>query len=388
MAEERTLETDDVAAPSVVGVLGCGYWGSKHLRVLSSTPGVGRVVAYDLDQDLLHELASRFVGVEPAQSVAHLLEVVDGVVVATPPCTHGSVALTAIEAGCHVLVEKPMATSIAEAEAVVDAAARRGLVLMSGHTFEYNPAVWKLRDLIRDGDLGRVLHVDTARLNLGLYRGDVNVLWDLVPHDISILNFLTSSRPNSVSAWAGAYAHDSVEDVAYLRLHYDQIGLVAQVHVSWLDPRKVRRVTVVGSQKMAIYDDLAEEERIKLFDKGVALGSFPEHGDRPEVGRPASYRQGGIECPSIDFEEPLAVEARAFVDSIRRGVDPPSDGQSGLAIVRVLDAAERSLRLGRPVEVDVGRPQPAADRSDADGAGFELGVRSLNGRMAMKGTGS
>jgi predicted dehydrogenase len=364
-------------------VLGCGYWGSKHLRVLSSTPGVDRVVAFDRDGDVLGAVAERWPSVEPASSLTELLEVVDGVVVATPPGTHGTVACAAIEAGCHVLVEKPIATSVAEAEAIVDGAECRGLVLMSGHTFEYNPAVWKLRDLIRGGDLGRVLHASTARLNLGLYRGDVNVLWDLAPHDISILNYVTSSRPDSVSAWAASHAHDTVEDVAYLRLHYGRIGLVAHVHVSWLDPRKVRQVTVVGSRKMAIYDDLAGDERIKVFDKGVVL----EPAARQAIPPTASYRQGGMECPHIDFEEPLAVEARAFVDSIRWGSEVVSDGRSGLAVVRVLAAAERSLRLGRPVEVDDGDTCRAAEGPAVAGSAAGTGAHRYNGRLSGRAPG-
>lgn len=278
------------------------------------------------------------------------------------------------------MVEKPLATSVTEAEHLVELADRRGLILMSGHTFEYNPAVWKLREIIQRGDLGQVFHVNTARLNLGLYQGDVNVLWDLAPHDVSILNYILDSRPSSVSAWAGAHAHQLVEDVAYLRLHFDELGLVAQIHVSWLDPCKVRRVTVVGSRKMAVYDDLAEAERIKVFDKGVAAGSV-HHGagsaETDDVGsRPAAYRQGGIECPFIDFEEPLAVENRSFVSSILCGTDPPSNGRSGLAVVRILDAAQRSLDSGRPVAIDYGM--------DVDGVRYPV----VAGRPAARVNGS
>ncbi|MGF1596697.1 MAG: Gfo/Idh/MocA family protein [Acidimicrobiales bacterium] len=339
-------------------MVGCGYWGSKHVRVLPSIRGVDRVVAIDRDQRILDALANRYSCAEYSQSLSDVVDRLDALVVASPPRTHAPMARAALEAGCHVLVEKPLATSVAEAQELVALASRRNLVLMSGHTFEYNPAVWKLRDLIQQGELGQIFHVNTARLNLGLYQGDVDVLWDLAPHDVSILNYILDSRPSSVSAWAGAHAHRQVKDVAYLRLHFDELGLVAQVHVSWLDPCKVRRVTVVGSRKMAVYDDLAEDERIKVFDKGVALDSVHHGlgaGGAIDIGRrPAAYRQGGIECPYIEFEEPLVVENRSFVESIRNGVEPPSTGRSGLAVVQILTAAERSLTTGQPVDVDYG----------------------------------
>ncbi len=333
-----------------VGVVGCGYWGSKHVRVLSTVPEVAEVVAVDISQAELDRVARLHPQVVPARCLADVVDDLHAVVVATPPRTHGRVAAEALAAGCDVLVEKPLATSVAEAENLVRLADRHDRVLMSGHTFEYNPAVWKLRQLVRDGSLGEVYHIYTARLNLGLFHGDVNVVWDLVPHDISILNYVLGSRPSAVSAWAGALGHQPVEDVAYLRLHYSDIGLVAQVHVSWLDPCKVRRVTVVGSRKMAVYDDLADDERIKIFDKGM-------HHDVEQVG-PASggaaYRRGGIECPHIEMQEPLAIEDRAFVDAVLRRAPAPSDGRTGLVIVRVLEAATRSLALGRLVEVDYG----------------------------------
>jgi predicted dehydrogenase len=336
-----------------VAVVGCGYWGSKHVRVLHSLDGVNGVVAVDGDERILRNLSAHHPSIRCVTSLSEVIDAVDAIIVATPPRTHGTVAKVALEAGCHVMVEKPLATSVKEAESLVELADDNDLLLMSGHTFEYNPAVWKLREIIQRGDLGQVFHVNTARLNLGLFQGDVNVLWDLAPHDLSILNFILDCRPTRVSAWAGAYAHKQVEDVAYLRLHFDDLGLAAQVHLSWLDPCKVRRVTVVGSRKMAVYDDLAEDERIKVFDKGVA-GDDVHHGaGSDDAGRrPAAYRQGGIESPYVDFREPLAVEDETFVRSILTDTPPPSDGRSGLAVVQILDAAERSLKLGRSVDVD------------------------------------
>ena len=380
---EQTLESSRVGGGSTrrgvrVGVVGCGYWGSKHVRVLSTIPDVEEVVAIDrsvaeLDRvTRLHPQAGR------ARSLSDVIDELDAVVVATPPRTHGRLAAEALMGGCDVLAEKPLATDSAEAEQLIRLADQHERVLMSGHTFEYNPAVWKLRELVQDGSLGDIYHVYTARLNLGLFHGDVNVVWDLAPHDISILNYVLGSRPTSVSAWAGSLGHQPVEDVAYVRLHYSEIGLVAQVHLSWLDPCKVRRVTVVGSRKMAVYDDLADDERVKIFDKGVECEL-----DHSLSGSGAAYRRGGIECPFIEMQEPLAIEDRAFVDAVLRRSPAPSDGRSGLVVVQVLEAATRSLQLGRPVGIDY---SPLADSPLAS---FGAGVPGANGQQppaAIDGT--
>lgn len=337
-------------APVRVGVVGCGYWGSKHVRVLHSLPGVNQVVAIDRDQEILDALHGAYPGIKTARSFDDSIEDLDAVVIATPPRTHAPLARAALLAGCHVMVEKPLATSVTEAEELVDLSSELNRTLMCGHTFEYNPAVWKLREIVQRGDLGEVYHIDTARLNLGLYQGDVNVIWDLAPHDISILNYLLGTQPTSVKAWARPHAHRFLEDVAYLQLDYGDKGVTAQIHVSWLDPCKIRRVTVVGSEKMAVYDDMVVDERVRVFDKGVAFGPNTE-----SPCLPVSYRHGGIESPWIDFQEPLMIEDRQFIHSVRTGERPPSDGESGLAVVRVLEAAERSVRDGVAVAIDSAR---------------------------------
>ncbi|MCP4962122.1 MAG: Gfo/Idh/MocA family oxidoreductase [Actinomycetia bacterium] len=326
-----------------VGVAGCGYWGSNHLRVLQSVPGVREVMAIDQDSRILAETVERHPFINTSGSVEEALEQVDALIIATPPSSHASLAVAALEAGVHVMPEKPLATSVAEARQVVELADSTGLVLMCGHTFEYNSAVWRLRDLIQSGELGQIYHVDAARLNLGLYRDDVNVIWDLAPHDISIVNYLFDSQPTTIRAWATPHAHQDLEDLACLQLHYSDIDVSAQIHVSWLDPHKVRRVTVIGSEKMAVFNDMAVDERIRVYDKGVAFGVNNDGT--------AAYRHGGIESPFIAFEEPLMVEDRQFVRSIITGETPPSDGRSGLAVVKALAAAEQSLRLGRPVDL-------------------------------------
>jgi predicted dehydrogenase len=330
-----------------VGVIGCGYWGSKHVRVLRSVVGVGEVVAVDRDQGILQAMTDAHPGVSTCTSFEEAIKRVDAVIIATPPSTHAPLALAALRAGCHVMAEKPMATTSAEAQELINVAESAFLTLMAGHTFEYNPAVWKLRELIQSGELGKIYHINTARLNLGLYQSDVNVIWDLAPHDVSILNYILGSQPNRVMAWARPHAHEQLEDVAYLRLDYDEIGVSSQVHVSWLDPCKVRKVTVAGSRKMAVYCDLTVDERIKVFDKGVAF-----EPDESMVPGPPSYHHGGIESPYNDLEEPLKLEGEEYIRSILTGERPRSDGRSGLAVVRVLEAAERSLSLGQPVEIE------------------------------------
>lgn len=330
-----------------IGVVGGGYWGSKHLRVLSSLPAVTQVVLVEPREDRREQLCTLNPRLLAFGDLATTLPHVDALVIATPPSSHGDLAQRALDAGKHVLVEKPLTTDVHQARRIVEQAARSGLVLMAGHTFEYNAAVWKLRELIRDGDLGDVYFVDTARLNLGLYQPDVNVVWDLAPHDISIINHILGATPDVVQAWGNSHAHAFLEDVAHLRLEYKEIEVAAEVRVSWLDPRKVRRVTVVGSQKMAVYNDLAEDERIRIYDKAVRTSD-----GEPTNGNGISYHYGGVTSPSFPFEEPLLVEDRHFVECIQQGRAPATDGWNGLAVVEVLMGAETSLRERCPVHLE------------------------------------
>ena len=332
-----------------LALAGCGYWGAKHVRVLHTTEGVDELVLVDSREDRLQSLTRSYKISGCYSALGAALEHVDAVVVATPPSTHVPLALAAIEAGKHVLVEKPLALTTEGARTLVTAAAAAGVVLMVGHTFEYNPAVQKLAELVRAKELGELYYLDSARLNLGLYQSDVNVILDLAPHDVSIVNFVLGRKPVAVQAWASRHAHRRLEDVAYLRLYYDDClddaGLTANIHVSWLDPCKVRRVTAVGSKKMAVYDDLAAEERIRVLDKGVSL---PLEGD-DLTQPPMSYRYGDIVAPFVSPDEPLAVQDRHFIECIAAGARPLSDGEDGMSVVEALEAAEFSRKLGRPV---------------------------------------
>lgn len=344
-----------------VGVVGVGYWGSKHMRVLRSTTGVASVVG--IDQRYAGSASGDWQISGDGVGYANLEEAlpyVDALVIATPPSSHAALGLQAIAGGKHVLIEKPLATTTAEARSLVQAADAVGVVLMSGHTFEHNAAVHKLRDIVRNHDLGDLYYLDCARLNLGLYQPDVNVIVDLAPHDISVANFVLGSRPTTVTAWGSCHVHPQYEDVAYLRLDYADVGVRVNIHVSWLDPQKVRRITAVGSKKMAVYDDLLVDERIRIYDKSAVP---PEEGDGP-LSRVA-YHLGDVVSPYIAFAEPLAVQDQQFVDCIARGTQPSTDGNSGLTVVQVLECAQISLKEQRTVALaELDQRLPAGSGSD------------------------
>lgn len=328
-----------------IGVVGCGYWGSKHVRVMRSLD-VGAVVLVDSDPARRDALLRGTTDDEGFATLEAALPHVDAVVLATPPTSHVPLALRALDAGKHVLVEKPLATTSAGARLLIAKAAEVDRTLMVGHTFAYNPAVAKLRELVASGDIGHLHYLDSARLNLGLYQRDVNVVFDLAPHDVSIMNLVLGDTPTSVQAWGYRHAHRRFEDVAYLRLYYENAGVFANIHVSWLDPCKVRRVTAVGSRKMVVYNDLAEE-RIRVHDKGVAV---PTEGDVTQP--PTSYRYGDVVSPFVPTAEPLLVQDRHFLDCIVDGRVPITHGGAGLDVVEVLEAAELSLARSRLVFVD------------------------------------
>jgi predicted dehydrogenase len=313
--------------------VGYGYWGSKHVRVLNSIPDV-TVTVVDAHPDRRAEAAAQFPASRQAAALVEVLDDVDAVLVATPPGSHAAVARDALAAGKHVLVEKPLTTSVADAQMLVDLADERGVQLMVGHTFEYNPAVWKLRDLVRSGTLGRILYVDTARLSLGRYQTDVNVVWDLAPHDISIVSYILDEMPSTTAVWAHRNVGGRHADVAYLRLEFEKSRAQAFVNVSWLSPDKVRRVTVVGEKKMAVYDDMSDNERIRVYDIGVDVASIDDPSSPPAL--PVSYRTGDIISPYIPFDEPLLLQDRHFIECVRTGKRPNTPGQRGLDIVRVL----------------------------------------------------
>lgn len=339
-----------------VGVIGYGYWGSKHARVLAGVPGV-ELTVIESEPIRLREAMMCFPAIHVAFRLDDLQDDLDAVVIATPPVSHGPVALQALRAGLHTLVEKPLATSVSAAEELVEAADAGGLTLMVGHTFEYNAAVRKLKQIISSGELGRILYIDTARLNLGRYQNDCNVIWDLAPHDISIISYLLGEFPQSAMAWSHRNVGEVHADVAYLRLDFAHLSAPAFVHVSWLDPCKVRRVTVVGERKMAVYNDLSDNERIRIYDIGVAPA---ENGTGPRYAMPVTYRTGDITSPYVEFIEPLLVQDTHFVDCVRSGHRPDTSGERGLEVVRVLAAVDEALATGAPAQIQQPPENPVA----------------------------
>lgn len=328
-----------------VAVVGCGYWGAKHIRVASECADVEMALAIDSRLERLDYIRRVYPGVATSSSLATALddEHIDGVILATPISTHHELARAALLAGKHVLVEKPLATTVDQARELVELARLRDRVLMVGHTFEYHPAVSYLRGLVAGGELGEIHYVDSVRLNLGLFQRDANVLWDLAPHDLSIIFSILGQEPITISAWGHCHILPRVEDVAFANLTFPD-GVSAHLHVSWLDPCKVRRVTVVGSRAMAVFDDVAVGEKVRIYDKRFTIAPA---GDR-YVDFQSGYHYGNVVIPPISGAEPLALECADFAQAMASGRDVRADGDSGLRVVMALEAAARSLaQFGR-----------------------------------------
>ncbi len=315
------------------GVIGWGYWGPKIARNLDGLPNAMVSMVADLDARRLLPLSINQPGVQTTTQVEQVLRSdVDGVVIATPVRTHYRLAKEALLKGKHVLVEKPLTASVAEAEELVDLAQRQERILMVGHTFEYNPAVNELRKLVQSGELGKIYCVEAERVNLGLFRNDINVIWDLAPHDISILLYVFGKKPDRIKVQAHAHLQSQIHDVAHLDLGFAD-GMSAHIHVSWLHPCKIRRVTVIGDKKMAVYDDTNPAEMLRIYNKGADVDADPV----------VSYRYGAITIPHIDWMEPLRLECEDFANAIRSGRLPRAHGGVGLEVVRVLAQAQEVL---------------------------------------------
>ncbi|MDO8562477.1 MAG: Gfo/Idh/MocA family oxidoreductase [Candidatus Limnocylindria bacterium] len=322
-----------------VAVIGAGYWGPNLIRNFSEAPGGDIVAVADLSADRLAAIRKRFPAVRTVTDHRLLFAdpTIDAVCLATPISTHRPLAEEAFAAGKHVFVEKPLAGTVADAEAIVRAASRAGRTLMVGHTFVYNPAVVAVRALLAAGELGPVQYIASQRVNLGLHQFDFNVLWDLGPHDVSIVLYWLGEEPEWVQCTGGCFIQPGIEDVAFLTMGFPS-GAIAHAHLSWLAPSKLRTMTVIGARKMAVYDDVQAVEKVKVYDHGVDSLS-PD-----ELRR--SYRAGDIHSPRVPVTEALQVEVRHFIDCIRTGAVPRSDGPAGLRVVRALDAGTRSLRAG------------------------------------------
>ncbi|MGB2706488.1 MAG: Gfo/Idh/MocA family oxidoreductase [Candidatus Omnitrophota bacterium] len=335
-----------------IGVIGCGYWGPNLIRDFSEMENVEIAALCDVDGSRLSRFEKKFPKALFTKDPKDLFESksIDAVAIATPANTHHALAKEALTNGKHILVEKPLTFNVNEALEIIDIAKKEKKVLMVGHTFEFNPAVIKIKELIEKGELGRVYYITSRRLNLGIVREDLNALWNLAPHDISILNYITGKMPKKVRAWGGAFLKAGHEDLVFIDLTYPD-DLMANVHVSWLDPLKVREAVIVGSKKMVLYDDVDSEARIKIYDKGADM--YGSEGAEQGFGEfQIKLRAGDLHVPKIDMTEPLKQECRHFVNCVINNKTPKTDGENGLRVVKVLSAAEESLKNGGR-EVDI-----------------------------------
>ena len=328
-----------------IALIGVGYWGKNLARVFSQLGNLA--VICDSDPGQLARMKQLYNGIKTCGDYAEILKdpCIDGVAIVTPAITHYAVAKKALEAGKHVFVEKPMTLSAAEGEELVRIAGKKDLRLMVGHLMEYHPAVEALKSLIDSGDLGRIYYVYSQRLNLGKIRQDENALWSFAPHDLSVILYLLGEGVTKVYATGESYLQDGIEDVVFVNLRYKD-GRIANVHLSWLDPNKKRELTIVGSKKMAIFDDMQAEEKLRIYDKGADINtSYQSYGEF------LTLRFGSVYAPKIEMKEPLLIECRHFRDCIENKKEPRSDGKDGLRVTRLLEAAQGSLKQGVPVSL-------------------------------------
>ncbi len=349
-----------------VGVVGYGYWGPNLLRNFAEAPGLEPVAVSDLRQARLALAQSRYPKVTVTKDYREIIESpeTDAIAIATPVSTHFEVAMQALRAGKHVFLEKPFTDSSEHALRLIEEAEKRNLVLMVDHTFVYTGAVRKIKELITAGHLGDVYYYDSVRINLGLFQHDVNVLWDLAVHDLSILDYLFPERPCAVSATGISHVPGEPENIGYMTLFFEN-KLMAHIHVNWLAPVKVRRAVVGGSQKMVVYDDIEPSEKVKVYDKGIAVDS-----GEGVYKMLISYRAGDMWAPHLDISEALRVEAEHFGQCIEKGLKPVTDSHSGLNVVQILEAATRSMQArGSLVELNLhGMPPHAQTRPAVVGA--------------------
>jgi predicted dehydrogenase len=335
-----------------LALVGLGYWGPNLARNLAILDNAELVALCDANEERLRRIGRQYPSARLVPSFEDVLadDTIDAVVVATPVDTHFDLCRAALAAGKHVMVEKPLATSSAECETLIALAAAQGRTLMVGHVFVYNAAVNKVKEYIDAGEIGDVYYVYSQRLNLGQVRHDVNAMWNFAPHDLSIMCHWFGTEPTHLTARGHSYIQPGIEDVVFLNMEFPR-DILASVHISWLDPLKVRRMTIVGSEKMVVYDDVSADAKVTVYDRGVtkklidqteaSLGSYRTYGEFQLL-----LRAGDVLIPKLDFVEPLKIECQHFVDCIRTGQTPVSDGRQGLWVVRALEAAQRSLQPG------------------------------------------
>jgi predicted dehydrogenase len=334
-----------------IAVIGCGYWGINYVRVFSELPESRVVVVCDQRPERLQEVETRFPGVALTTKVGEVLhrDDVEAVVLATQATAHYDIARACLQAGKHMLIEKPITAKSTEAEDLINLAQANRVTLMVGHTFLFNTAIRKVKEYIERDDAGRVYYLYSRRTNLGPIRQDVNALWDLATHDVSIFNYLLDRIPKWVSATGSRVLKNGHEDVGFVALGYED-SVIGHIHVSWADPNKVREVVVVGSNRRIVFDDLNNLERVRVFEKGVA----PAPPEAPSYGEyHLKVRDGDIISPSIKVSEPLKNQCLHFLECATQGKRPMTDAQSGLDVVRVMEAIDRSIENnGAPVQLN------------------------------------
>lgn len=330
-----------------IGVVGCGYWGPNLIRNFTQIQNAELVAVADLRDERLKAIRNMNHDIIPTKDYHELFTMnLDALVVATPPKTHFKIAKEALEHGLHVLIEKPLTTSSVDAEQLIELAAQKGLVLMVGHTFIYNNAVRTLKKLIQSGELGKIHYIDSARLSLGLYQPGLNVVWDLAPHDLSILLYLLEHDPMTVDVFGTSCVLKNTHDLVHLNLVFPD-NILAHIHISWLAPVKVREITIVGSKKMVVYNDVDLVEKIRIYDKGVDPPPYANTYAEWQCG----YRQGDVVIPNIHFVEPLRQECQHFLDCIMEGIPCMSSGEDGLKVIKIIELAQEGLLDGHHEEV-------------------------------------
>jgi predicted dehydrogenase len=340
--------------PTTIGVIGCGYWGPNLLRNFAENEVAHLSWMCDVDTKRLETLGRRYPSARTTTDGTELFDdpQLAAVVIATPVSTHFNFAKRALEAGKHVLVEKPFTASVAEAEELIELAERNRLALMVDHTFIYTGAVRKIKEVVKSGELGDLLYFDSVRVNLGLFQRDINVVWDLAPHDLAIMDYIIDRQPLEVTATGSCHVERGIENIAYVMLRFSD-EFIAHFHFNWLSPVKIRRTLIAGSSKMIVYDDIEPTEKIRIYDKGVMVTQREEAADKEAAYQTlVSYRTGDVWVPKLDSTEALHYVCCEFLSAIREKRRPVTDGHSGLRVVRLLEAAQASIsQQGRAVKL-------------------------------------
>ena len=339
---------------TTIGVIGCGYWGPNLIRNFADNRGASVRWLCDLDQERLDSVSRRYPTARTTTDYRELLKDTElrAIVIATPVATHFSFAKEALEAGKHVLVEKPFTASVREAEMLIEIARRRGLTLMVDHTFVYTGAVRKIKEVIESGEIGDLHYFDSTRINLGLFQKDINVVWDLAPHDLSIMDFVVGREPEVILATGSCHIERGIENIAYVMLKFSD-PFIAHFHFNWLSPVKIRHTLIAGSRKMIVYDDIEPTEKVRIYDSGVTTNRAAGASDKEAAYQTlVSYRTGDVWVPKLDSTEALHYVCEEFLSAIRTGRPPLTDAEAGLRVVRLLEAAQASMNQGgAPIEL-------------------------------------